>query len=77
MDGQATIHVAGWPLIPGSTDFQHWIPLVKRCSNVTVNSRAEPTQRLVDRPLGSLGLCVIHPCGADDFDIGQLYFVIP
>jgi hypothetical protein len=28
MDGRAAIHVDGRPLLPGSTDFQRWIPLV-------------------------------------------------
>jgi hypothetical protein len=45
MDGRAAIHVASRPLLPGSTDFQRWIPLVNRRSNVTVKSRAESTQR--------------------------------
>jgi hypothetical protein len=77
MDGRAAIHMAGWPFLPGSADFQHWIPLVNQHSNVTVMSRAELTQRLVGRPLSPLGLgsgltwsmCHIHPCGVDDFVI--------
>jgi hypothetical protein len=28
MDGRAAIHVVGRPLLLGSTNFQHWIPLV-------------------------------------------------
>jgi hypothetical protein len=52
MDSRAAIHVAGRLLLPGSTDFQHWIPLVNRRSNITVKSRAEPTQRLAGQPRG-------------------------
>jgi hypothetical protein len=52
MDFRAAIHVAGQPLLPGSTDFQHWIPLVNQRSNMTVESRAELTQRLAGRPRG-------------------------
>jgi hypothetical protein len=57
---------------------------VNRHSNMIVKSRAEPTKRLAGEPLGLVGLgsgptwstCHIQPCGADDFDIGQLHFVI-
>jgi hypothetical protein len=55
MDGRAAIHMADRPLLPGSTDFQHWTPHVNRCSNVIVKSWAEPTQRVADRPRGWAG----------------------
>jgi hypothetical protein len=46
--------MAAQPLLLGSTDFQHWIPHPNRRSNVTIKSRAEPTQRLPGRPLAHL-----------------------
>jgi hypothetical protein len=55
MDGPASIHVAGRPLLPRSTDFQCWIPLVNRRRNVTVKSQAEPTQRLANWARGWAG----------------------
>jgi hypothetical protein len=93
MDGWAAIHMAGRPLLLGSTDFQRWIPLVKQCSSVTIKSRAELTQRLAGRARGWAGwltprptwpgvwptwsTCHLQPYGADNFDIDQLHFVIP
>jgi hypothetical protein len=49
MDGWAAIHVVGRAALPGSTDFQRWIPLVNPCRNVAVKAWAKPTQRLAGR----------------------------
>jgi hypothetical protein len=44
MDGRATIHVAGRPLLPVSTNYQAWDTLVNQLMSVSVKSPPEPTQ---------------------------------
>jgi hypothetical protein len=56
MDGWAAIHVAGWPLLLVSTDFQTLDTLVSCLRSVAAKSRPEPTQSVADRPLGPFDL---------------------
>jgi hypothetical protein len=67
MDGRAAIHVAGWPLLPVSTDFRIWDTLVNQLRILTVKSRPEPTQSVAGRPRGwagqPAGSCAHLTCG--------------
>jgi hypothetical protein len=48
--------VAGWPLLPVSTDFRTLDTLVDRLRSIVAKSRPELTQSVVDRPLGPFDL---------------------
>jgi hypothetical protein len=50
MDGRSTIHLAGRPLLPVSTDFRTWDTLVNRLRSVAIKFWPEPTQSVADRP---------------------------
>jgi hypothetical protein len=53
--------VAGWPLLPISTDSRAWNTLVNRRMNIDVRSQPEPIQSVVGRPRGWAGRLALEP----------------
>jgi hypothetical protein len=85
MDGQAAIHVAGWPLLLVFTDSRAWDTLVIRRINIAAKSQPELTHMwLAGRPLSPFGLwfdptwstCHKHSCSDTIFGRIPNVFVI-